>query len=112
MKKVLLLTLIATCCVTLTSFAQQIEKLVYSISKDSIGVEFTTRFTFDDLVQVKAELKKIDAEISYESLKFDSKGYLKQISVAIIDPKGRHASFTSRELQSENDGPGFRLRLK
>jgi len=87
-------------------FAQKGKEL-YSITSDKIDISFTTAYTFNDLVKVKAELEKMNIQLTYQNLVFAKNGKLKQITAAIKYPDGEGSSFASRELQ-EGDNPGFR----
>lgn len=81
------------------------------INEKEIRLTFTTEYELEDLEDVKNKLEKLNIEINYTSLKFDTEGKLSQISASIQYPDGVKGSFESRELKP-TDGPGFRRKLK
>jgi len=92
---------------TFSLFGQDKQPL-YHLSKDKIDIEFTTAYTFYDIVELKEKLAKEDIELTYQSLQFSKNGRLKQVSATIKTPNETVASFTSRELQP-TDKSGFHL---
>ena len=90
---------------SLTLFAQN-NAALYHISDEKIDIEFTILYTFADLVEVKDQLAEREIELTYQLLQFDKYGNLRQISATLKTNNGHEASFTSRELQSQ-DKPGF-----
>ncbi len=91
--------------VVFISDAQESESL-YTISEEKIDIKFTIAYTFDDLVELKQNLKKADIDIEYELLQFDDHGHLIKISTSINYNDGFKGSIESRLLQP-TDKPGF-----
>ncbi|OEK06385.1 hypothetical protein [Roseivirga misakiensis] len=52
-------------------------------NKENIEVVFDRKMTFDDLAEIKADLKKKEVELSYSRLSFDDNGMLKAISFKV-----------------------------
>lgn len=99
----LLLAICTLSCVKPSGIANEL----YTINQHEINISFTTKYTFDDLANVKYSLDSFGIVIIYDSLKFNDSGYLKQISATIRYPDGKRGSFASRELK-DIDSPGFR----
>ena len=90
----------------LTANAQKNER-TFAINDNLVDIKFTTQYTLEDLVYVKAKLIIMHIELKYSLLEFNDEGFLKKISASIDYNDGYSASFKSKELQTM-DGPGFR----
>lgn len=89
------------------SIRAQSSALSNVITKEKVTVQFSTKYTFEDLVAVKTQLAEVDVKLIYELLKFDRYDNLSQINARIEYPDGKSASFSSQVLMPA-DRPGFR----
>lgn len=64
----------------------QIEKDSIIITKELISITFTNQNTITDLGNIKKDLSKIGARLSYSMMEMDENNFLKKISARIVYP--------------------------
>jgi hypothetical protein len=78
----------------------------FVINKEIIEVNFNGKVKFEDLVQLKSELKNVGITLEYKELKFNDQNRLQDISFIVVSESGFSGSAKKRQLTND-DTIGF-----
>lgn len=106
MKKHLISLLVLLTLLSSYSFAQNSSKIATNDKTNRIEVGFNNTFTFDQLVELKNDLKKKGITLDYQKLEFDEFGGLVSINFEVDFHDGYDGSGSTISLK-KNSSFGF-----